>query len=181
MTLVYCPRTHAAFGHTEHPWQRLVELGGQVAIGTDSRASNPDLSLFAELQFLAARYPQVSHLQLLKLGSTAGRQALKGRQTPGQYQTYRGDDSDTERVSATQTSIIPPDFTATSDFTIIRPATSPMRDPHQELFAPGSQVCGTILRGRWIKPLMASALMFVNANGLGIDRPMMNLWESETP
>ena len=163
MTLVYCPRTHATFGHTEHPWQRLVELGGQVAIGTDSRASNPDLSLFAELQFLAVRHPRVSHLQLLKMGSTAGRQALKGRETPDHCQAHRGDDSDTERASAIQTSIIPRDFIATSDFTIIRPATSPMRDPHQELFAPGSQVCGTILQGRWIKPMLA------NANGPGID------------
>ena len=158
MTLVYCPRTHAAFGHTEHPWQRLVELGGQVAIGTDSRASNPDLSLFAELQFLAARHPRVSHLQLLKMGSTAGRQALNGRQSPDHLQAQTEHALVTERASVGETSIIP------SDFTIIRPATSPMRDPHQELFAPGSQVCGPILQGNWIKPMLA------NANGPEIDR-----------
>ena len=67
LTLVYCPRTHAAFGHSTHPWRRLLELGGNVAIGTDSRASNPDLSLFAELQFLSGQYPDMSHLDLLKL------------------------------------------------------------------------------------------------------------------
>lgn len=76
MTLVYCPRTHAAFRHAEHPWRRLRELGGRVALGTDSRASNPDLSLFAELQFLAANNPDLSHVELLQLGSSAGRQAL---------------------------------------------------------------------------------------------------------
>ena len=76
MTLVYCPRTHAAFGHSEHPWRRLRELGGRVAIGTDSRASNPDLSLFAELQLVAANNPDLSHVELLQLGSSAGREAL---------------------------------------------------------------------------------------------------------
>jgi cytosine/adenosine deaminase-related metal-dependent hydrolase len=69
LTLVYCPRTHAAFGHSSHPWRRLLELGGSVAIGTDSRASNPDLSVFAELQFLAAQHSDLSHLNLLKLAT----------------------------------------------------------------------------------------------------------------
>ena len=76
MTLVYCPRTHAAFNHPSHPWRRLTELGGRVAIGTDSRASNPDLSLFAELQFLAARHPDISHCELLRLGSIEGGRGL---------------------------------------------------------------------------------------------------------
>ncbi len=76
LTLVYCPRTHAAFGHSDHPWRRVLELGGSVAIGTDSRASNPDLSVFSELQFLAARSPEISHLELLKLGSGAGQQVV---------------------------------------------------------------------------------------------------------
>lgn len=76
MTLVYCPRTHAAFRHREHPWLRLRKLGGHVAIGTDSRASNPDLSLFAELQFLAETVPDLSHVDLLHMGSIEGRRAL---------------------------------------------------------------------------------------------------------
>jgi len=82
MTLVYCPRTHAAFGHSAHPWLRLKELGGRVALGTDSRASNPDLSLFAELQFLAQQHPGVPHRQLLALGTSAGREALLGSTSP---------------------------------------------------------------------------------------------------
>jgi cytosine/adenosine deaminase-related metal-dependent hydrolase len=76
MTLVYCPRTHAAFGHREHPWRRIKALGGRVAIGTDSRASNPDLSLFAESQFLAAENRDLLHVELLQMGSSNGRQAL---------------------------------------------------------------------------------------------------------
>lgn len=51
---VYCPRTHAYFGHTNHPWQRLQDAGATVVLGTDSRASNPDLSVWKELQTIAA-------------------------------------------------------------------------------------------------------------------------------
>lgn len=82
MTLVYCPRTHAAFGHSAHPWLRLRERGGRVALGTDSRASNPDLSLFAELQYLAQHHPGVPHRQLLALATFAGREALLGSASP---------------------------------------------------------------------------------------------------
>ncbi len=51
-SLVYCPRTHAHFRHPPHPWQRAIGMGINVALGTDSRASNPDLSMLEELRFL---------------------------------------------------------------------------------------------------------------------------------
>ncbi len=49
MSLVYCPRTHGFFEHSPYPLRQALDLGVRVAIGTDSRASNPDLSLLAEL------------------------------------------------------------------------------------------------------------------------------------
>lgn len=119
MTLVYCPRTHAAFGHRAHPWQRVVELGGRVAIGTDSRASNPDLSLFAELQFMAAENPDFSHLELLELGSHAGRAAIFGE--------------------ASQ---------ASADFCLVEWGTGEL-DPVQDLFSPRCHVIGTMVGGEW--------------------------------
>lgn len=122
MTLVYCPRTHAAFRHREHPWRRLVDMGGHVAIGTDSRASNPDLSLFAELQFLAARNPDLSHLDLLAHGSVEGRRALKGM---------------------SRSDLLP------AHFTLIR-MKQRTSDPRQDLFGPESQVCGTMVDGQWL-------------------------------
>ena len=121
MTLVYCPRTHAAFGHREHPWRRLLELGGSVALGTDSRASNPDLSLFAELQFLAARHPDVSHIELLKLGSHSGRAALLG------------DAADCDRA----------------DFCVVEWDATSSPDPVHNLFAAGNKVVGTMIGGDW--------------------------------
>jgi aminodeoxyfutalosine deaminase len=121
MTLVYCPRTHAAFGHRDHPWRRVLELGGSVAIGTDSRASNPDLSIFAELQFLAARHRDMSHLDLLTVGSTSGRAAL-------------GFDVGT---------------TGSSDFTVVALSDAAGNDPARGLFAAGNRVVGTIVDGHW--------------------------------
>ena len=53
MSLVFCPRTHAYFGHAPYPLERAVSAGARVALGTDSRASNPDLSLLEEMRFVA--------------------------------------------------------------------------------------------------------------------------------
>ena len=75
-TVVYCPRTHAHFGHPPHPWRRLLERGVRVALGTDSRASNPDLDLLAEARFLHAAHPDVAGATLLHLATLAGAEAL---------------------------------------------------------------------------------------------------------
>ncbi len=88
MTVVYCPRTHAAFGHDPHPWLRMRERGIRVVIGTDSRASNPDLSLPRELQWLRARYPRVSTRELIRMATRDAAEALGlseicGSLTPG--------------------------------------------------------------------------------------------------
>jgi aminodeoxyfutalosine deaminase len=83
LTLVYCPRTHAGFGHRDHPWRRLIELGGRVALGTDSRASNPDLSILRELQFLQAAHPDLSPLDLLPLATTIAGSALELKNCSG--------------------------------------------------------------------------------------------------
>lgn len=76
IAVVYCPRTHAWFGHPHHPWQRLRAGGATVILGTDSRASNPDLSIWAELQFLAANNPQSALWDLLPMITTTAAAAL---------------------------------------------------------------------------------------------------------
>jgi cytosine/adenosine deaminase-related metal-dependent hydrolase len=76
MTVVYCPRTHAFFGHAPHPWRRLLDRGASVALGTDSRASNPDLSLWNELTFLREEFPDAAPRVLLELGTIRGARAL---------------------------------------------------------------------------------------------------------
>ena len=122
MTLIYCPRTHRSFGHYDHPWERLLQLGGQVAIGTDGRSSNPDLSMWNELRFLKEKSPRATDQQLLHMGTTAGARALQlpefGSLKPG----------------------------ASASLNIIRRAEST-----QSLFAHENDLIGTMIRGQWIR------------------------------
>ena len=76
MSVVFCPRTHAYFGHSQYPLEQMLSTNVRVALGTDSRASNPDLSMIAELGFVAAEFPNVSAEQLLLSATHAGAYAL---------------------------------------------------------------------------------------------------------
>lgn len=75
-TLVYCPRTHAAFGHDPHPFRDFLAHGVRVALGTDSLASNPDLDVLAEARWLFRQPTGLAPLQLLHLATLAGAEAL---------------------------------------------------------------------------------------------------------
>ncbi|WP_437192398.1 amidohydrolase family protein [Planctomicrobium sp. SH527] len=87
MSVAYCPRTHAAMQTGEHPWQEMKRLGIRVTLGTDSRASNPDLSLWNELLFLAGRFPEIDASELLRMATADAADALgwedQGRIEPG--------------------------------------------------------------------------------------------------
>ena len=74
--LVFCPRTHSYFGHKEYPLRTMLDLKINVAVGTESRASNPDLNLFAELQQIAATQPSVSPTEILRMGTESGAKVL---------------------------------------------------------------------------------------------------------
>jgi aminodeoxyfutalosine deaminase len=87
-TVVYCPRTHAYFGHAPHPYRQLLERGIRVALGTDSRASSPDLDLLAEMRFLHQLDPHFDGAALLRMATLSGAEALgyageTGSLTPG--------------------------------------------------------------------------------------------------
>ncbi len=75
-TCVYCPRTHAAFGHSRHPFREFQACGVRVALGTDSLASNPDLDLLAEARFLHSIRPEVPCDELLRMATLTGAEAL---------------------------------------------------------------------------------------------------------
>ena len=49
-TVVWCPRTHAFFGHPAHPVKSLLRAGVPVALGTDSLGSSPTLDVRAEMR-----------------------------------------------------------------------------------------------------------------------------------
>ncbi len=87
-SVAYCPRTHAAFGHAPHRFRDMLRAGVSVAIGTDSLASNPSLSVLDELRFLRERYRDVDALELVRMGTLRGAVALgladaTGSLTPG--------------------------------------------------------------------------------------------------
>lgn len=76
LSVVYCPRTHDYFGHREIPLNGIMERGIRVAIGTDSRASNPDLDLLAELRAVRQKFSHLRSSEILRMGTLAGAEAL---------------------------------------------------------------------------------------------------------
>lgn len=66
-SVVYCPRTHAFFGHAPHRFRDMLRNGINVAVGTDSRASSPDLDVVAELRHIRSIAPEMTADQLIRL------------------------------------------------------------------------------------------------------------------
>lgn len=58
-SVVYCPRTHAWFGHPPHRFGRMLALGINVALGTDSCASSPDLNLLDDARLAHMQAPEL--------------------------------------------------------------------------------------------------------------------------
>jgi cytosine/adenosine deaminase-related metal-dependent hydrolase len=87
-SIVFCPRTHRAFGHAQYPLDAFVRAGIRVALGTDSLASNPDLSVLEEARFVNRCYPQFGAEAVIRMSTLHGAQALgwegeTGSLTPG--------------------------------------------------------------------------------------------------
>ncbi len=74
--VVHCPRSHAYFRHSPFQFEKFRELGFNVCLGTDSLASNEDLSLFAEMRAFQKEFPNVSPEELLKLVTVNSAYAL---------------------------------------------------------------------------------------------------------
>jgi cytosine/adenosine deaminase-related metal-dependent hydrolase len=76
MSVAFCPRTHAYFEHERYPLDTMLRAGVRVALGTDSRASNPDLSLLRDVRFAAAQFPGVSPEAWVRMATLEGARAL---------------------------------------------------------------------------------------------------------
>lgn len=126
VSVVYCPRTHAYFGHTEHAWLAMRRRGVNVLLGTDGRGSNPDLNLWQELQFVANRDPCLHPQQVL---SMATRDAARALQMDDRLGTLAvGKQADLTVVS------LPGDST----------------DPYADLLRPQNRVVAVMRGGRWM-------------------------------
>jgi cytosine/adenosine deaminase-related metal-dependent hydrolase len=87
-SVVYCPRTHAYFGHPSHRWREMLARGINVAVGTDSCASSPDLNLLDDLRLLCQIAPEISAIDLLSMATiraarAIGMESIVGSLTPG--------------------------------------------------------------------------------------------------
>jgi cytosine/adenosine deaminase-related metal-dependent hydrolase len=76
-SIVHCPRSHSQFGHSPFQFDRLRELGFNICLGTDSLASNDDLSLFAEMRAFQSQFLRVSPEEILQMVTVNPARALQ--------------------------------------------------------------------------------------------------------
>jgi cytosine/adenosine deaminase-related metal-dependent hydrolase len=126
-TVIYCPRTHAAFGHLPHPFRDFLARGIRIALATDSLASNPDLSVLAEARFLRERYPDVAGANLIRMATLAGAEALGWHRQTGSLASGKSADL----------AVVP-----------VEPRT--VQDPHDLVLASSALVQAVMWRGRWV-------------------------------
>lgn len=74
-SVVCCPRSNDFFGRSGHRYAEMLAAGINVAVGTDSLASNTSLDMLAELQRLRAE-GKVDNQTILKMGTINGARAL---------------------------------------------------------------------------------------------------------
>lgn len=88
LSVVHCPGSHATFGHKRFPLEDYLGQGFNIALGTDSIASNTKLDFLEELRLVKKNYPSLSNSSILKMATMGGAQALRmvdqiGSLTPG--------------------------------------------------------------------------------------------------
>jgi cytosine/adenosine deaminase-related metal-dependent hydrolase len=86
--VVHCPRSHDYFGHSRFRFEKLRGLGFNICLGTDSLASNEDLSLFGEMRAFQRSEPGISPDKILEMVTVNAARSLHqenalGRIRPG--------------------------------------------------------------------------------------------------
>jgi aminodeoxyfutalosine deaminase len=125
-SMVYCPRTHAAFGHAPHPFRDFLTRGVRVALGTDGLASNPDLDLLAEARFVHDRHPDVSGATLLRMATLSGAEALGWADATGSLTAGKS-----------------------ADLVVLPLPDRDADDPHRLVFESDCAVSRVMFRGQW--------------------------------
>ena len=125
LAVVICPRTTRLLSGMLPPLDRLRAAGVRVALGTDSRASNPDLSVLGECRTLVDG-GLASPAEAIAMATVAGAWALGSEKRAG---------------------ILAPGRSA--DLVVLRPR-HPARDPHEAALDPATLVAATFRSGRAI-------------------------------
>jgi cytosine/adenosine deaminase-related metal-dependent hydrolase len=124
-TVVYCPRTHAAFGHPPHPSRDLSRCG--FALGTDSLASNPGLDMLGEMRCFRERKPDLGSAVPLSEATLFGAYHLGRGKEVGML--YRG---------------------WSADLVVLDLPDEEPADPHELLYHSATRVRAVLCRGRWV-------------------------------
>jgi len=75
--VVFCPRSHEFFHHKVHPFSSLKDRDINIALGTDSLASNDTLSILDEMKFIRNSYPEIEPNYIFSMGTIAGAVAIQ--------------------------------------------------------------------------------------------------------
>jgi aminodeoxyfutalosine deaminase len=90
--IVHCPRSHAYFQHSPFAFERLDALGLNICLGTDSLASNTDLSLFAEMREFRRVHAGISAEKILAMITVDAAKAIQAEDLLGQIRAgYQAD------------------------------------------------------------------------------------------
>lgn len=65
--VIHCPGSHLFFGHKRFPFEGLQKRGIPVALGTDSLASNEDLSMFQEMRLFKENFQGLGAEDILEM------------------------------------------------------------------------------------------------------------------
>ncbi|OGL47269.1 MAG: hypothetical protein A2W05_09440 [Candidatus Schekmanbacteria bacterium RBG_16_38_10] len=74
-SVTFCPGSHEYFHHDRHPIAKLLTKGITVALGTDSLASNIDLSILREMAIVRKIY-RVAPYHIFDMATSNGAKAL---------------------------------------------------------------------------------------------------------
>ena len=102
------------------------------ALGTDSLASNPDLSILAEIRHLHRHHPDVPGEVLLRMATLSGAEALGWADETGSLEAGKS-----------------------ADLVVVPLSAEAAGDPYQRLLESELPVQRVLCRGRWIEPLAA--------------------------
>jgi cytosine/adenosine deaminase-related metal-dependent hydrolase len=128
-TIIYCPRTHSAFGHPPHPFRHFLQRGIRVALGTDSLASNPDLSILAEMRHVYRLHPDVPGDVLLRMATLWGAEALGWAEETGSLEAGKS-----------------------ADLVVVPLEMKAKNEAYQRLLESDLSVERVLCRGQWIEP-----------------------------
>src|SRR5262249_18301442 len=99
VSIVYCPRTHAAFGHAPYPLREYLAAGVRVALGTDSLASNPDLDVLAEARLVRRFFPDVPAADVIRMVTRDAAEALGWADVTGSLEGGKSGDGGVIRAA----------------------------------------------------------------------------------